>query len=133
MRFRIPAACALVLAGAFSISCGGIVDPSQNQVQTFSGSVPPGGSSRQTFSAASTGEISIKIVTLTPAAVPAIGVQWVGAGDGSCNGSLFGTQIGGPNTTVISAQIVSGNYCAIMYDYIGQAVTANYSITISHP
>ena len=87
----------------------------------------------QRFSAAKTGEISVKLVTLTPAAVPAIAVQWVGAGDGSCNGSLFGAGIATANSTVISNQIISGSYCLAMTDYIGQTVTANYTVTVSHP
>ena len=37
------------------------------------------------------------------------------------------------NATAISTQIQSGSYCLIVYDYIGQTVTANYSLTVSHP
>ena len=133
MRFRFSAALVLALAGAISISCGGIVDPSQNQTETFSGTVQPGGFSVQHFSSSKTGEISVKMLTLTPAAVPAIGVQWVGAGDGSCNGTLFGAQVTPANTTAISTQILSGNYCLVMYDALGQTVAANYTVTVSHP
>jgi hypothetical protein len=133
MRFRLSAAFVLALAGAVSISCGGIIDPSQNQVEPFSGTVAPGGGSVQKFSAAKTGEISVKMLTLTPAAVPAVLVQWVGAGDGSCNGQLFGQSIATANSTPISTQILSGGYCLFVTDYVGQTVTASYSLTISHP
>jgi hypothetical protein len=133
MRFRVSAAFLLALAGAISISCGGIVDPSQNQVDTFTGTVPPGSGSVQHFSSAKSGEITVKVVTLTPAAVPVIYVQWVGNGDGSCNGGLFQAGLGTANTTAISGQIVSGAYCIALTDYIGQTVTANYTITVSHP
>ena len=133
MRFRVSAALILALAGAISISCGGIVDPSQNQVDTFSGTVPPGGGSVQHFSATKTGEITVKIVSLTPAAVPVVYVQWVGNGDGSCNGGLFQAGLGTANTTAISGQIVSGAYCIALTDYIGQTVTASYTMTVSHP
>ncbi|MGH9144528.1 MAG: hypothetical protein ACRD2I_25605 [Vicinamibacterales bacterium] len=133
MPFRLSAAFLLALAGAISISCGGIVDPSQNTVDTFSGTVAPGGGSVQHFSAAKTGEITVKVLTLTPAAVPVLYVQWAGNGDGSCNGGLFQAGLGTANTTVISGQIVSGAYCVILSDYIGQTVTANYTITVSHP
>jgi hypothetical protein len=133
MRLRVSAALVLALAGAVSISCGGIVDPSQNTVETFSGTVPAGGGSIQHFSASKTGEITIKVTALTPAAVPAILIQWVGAGDGSCNGNLFQQAIGTANATAISNQIVSGNYCVFLSDYVGQSVTANYTIAVSHP
>jgi hypothetical protein len=133
MRFRVSAAFLLALAGAISISCGGITDPSQNQNESFSGSVAPGGFSVQKFSASKTGEISVKMGTITPAAVPALSLQWLGAGDGSCNGGLFGATIATSNTTAISNQIVSGSYCLVLSEYVAQTVTANYSLTVSHP
>src|SRR5476651_251269 len=108
MCFRFSAALVLALAGAISISCGGIVDPSQNQSQTFTGQVQPGGSSAQKFSSPKTGEIAVKVGTLTPASTQFIGVEWVQAGDGSCNGAqLFNNQFGFANTTPISTQITS--------------------------
>ena len=132
MRLRVSAALVLALAGAVSISCGGIVDPSQNQVQTYSGTVAPGGNFVNKFSSQS-GEIQVKMLTITPAAVSALGIQWVGSGDGSCNGQLWQATIAVSNTTAISTQIQSGSYCLIVYDYLGQTVTASYSLTISHP
>ena len=133
MSLRISAAFLLALAGAISISCGGIVDPSQNHVDTFSGTVPPGSGSAQHFTASNGGEIQVKIVTLTPASVPAVLVTWLGNGDGSCNGGTFQQGIGAAGTTAISGQIVSGAYCVLVSDYVGQSVTASYTITVSHP
>ena len=133
MRSRVTAALVLALAGAVSISCGGIVDPSQNTVETFSGTVTPGGVSLVRFSAPKTGEIQVKMGTITPAAVQALGIQWVGSGDGSCNGQLWQSTIATSNATAISTQIQSGSYCLIVYDYLGQTVAANYSLTVSHP
>ncbi|MCU1386059.1 MAG: hypothetical protein JWL71_4756 [Acidobacteria bacterium] len=133
MVFRFSAACALVLAGLLSMSCGGIVDPSQNQVEPFSGTVNPGSFSARAFSSSKTGEITIKMLTITPASVPYLGVQWV-QGDGtSCNGAPLQAQIAGPNSTAISAQIVSGQYCVVVSDVIGLAQPANYTLTVSHP
>ena len=133
MRSRVTAALLLALAGAVSISCGGIVDPSQNTVVPFSGTVAPGGTSLVKFSSPKTGEIQVKMLTITPAAVQALGMQWVGSGDGSCNGQLWQSTIATSNATAISTQIQSGSYCLIVYDYIGQTVAANYSLTVSHP
>jgi hypothetical protein len=132
MRFRVPAAFLLALAGAISISCGGIVDPSQNTVDPFSGTVVPGGNSLSRFTS-KTGEIQVKMLTITPAAVAALGMTWVGSGDGSCNGQVWQSTVAVSNTTAISQQIQSGSYCLVVYDYLGQTVTANYSLTISHP
>jgi hypothetical protein len=134
MRFRLSAAFMLALAGAFTISCGGIVDPSQNTVETFSGTVQPGSARAHAFSSSKTGEIQIKMVTLTPASVPYLGVQWV-QGDGTnCNGGIMQANAAVPaNSTAISGQIISGSYCVIVYDSIGLSQPANYSVTVSHP
>ena len=135
MRLRLSAALILALAGAVSIGCNGITDPSQNTVESFAGTVQPAGARAHWFSASKTGEIAIKVLTLTPASSSFIGVQWVqGANDQTCSSSaLQNNQFAGANTTAISGQIVSGPYCVIMYDSVGLTLPANYSITVSHP
>ena len=134
MAVRLSGAFLLACAGALSISCGGIVDPSQNTVEPFSGTVQPGQARSHPFSSRS-GEIQVKILTLTPASQPVIGVQWVqAAGDQSCTGGLLQVnQFATANSTAISGQINSGNYCIIMYDSVGLTQPENYSITVSHP
>jgi len=134
MPFRVSAACVLALAGALTISCGGIVDPSQNQVETFAGTVQPANARAHPFSASKNGEISVKVVTLTPASQPVIGVQWV-QGDGTnCNGGLLQVnQFASAGVTAISGQIISGSYCIIVFDSVGLTQPSNYSITVSHP
>ncbi len=135
MPLRFPAALLLALAGAITIiGCGGIVDPSQNQIQTITGVLQPGGRFDQKFSSQS-GEISVKVGSLTPASTPYIGVLWVQqAGDGSCTGNVFGNNQFVPgNTTAISASITSGNYCVSVYDPFGYPQPVSYSFTLSHP
>lgn len=134
MRLRFSAALVLGLAGAISIGCS-IAGPDQNTVQPFSGTVPVGGNASHKFSASKTGELSIKVVSLSPASSAIIGVLWVQASsDGNCNGNLLqNNQFATANSTPIVAQIISGNYCVIMYDSIGLTVPVNYSITVSHP
>jgi acetaldehyde dehydrogenase (acetylating) len=135
MRFRLSSAFLLALAGAISISCGGIVDPSQNQIETFAGTVQPTSARAHWFTTSKTGELAIKVVTLTPASSPVIGVQWVqGSSDKSCNGGLLQVnQFATANITAISGQIISGDYCVIMYDSVGLTQPTNYTITVSHP
>jgi hypothetical protein len=134
MRLRISAALLLAIAGAISLSCGGVVDPSQNTMQSFTGLVPVGGSDKHQFSVANTGELDVKVGNLSPAATAVIGVQWVGAGDGSCNGQLLqNNQFGTPNSTVISTQAPSGSYCIIMYDPGIYTQPETYAVTVSHP
>jgi hypothetical protein len=135
MRLRVAAAFVLALAGAISTSCGGIVDPSQNQVEPFAGTVQPASARAHWFTTSKTGELQVKLLTLTPASVPYIGVQWVqGGSDQTCGGGLLQVnQFASANTTAISGQIISGNYCVIVYDSIGLTQAVNYSITVSHP
>ena len=135
MSLRPSAALLLALAGALSTSCGGLVDPSKNTVESFSGTVQPGGAFAHRFSASKTGEIAIKLVTLTPSSASFIGVQWAqGSSDGNCNGGILqSNQFATANLTAISGQIISGSYCVIMFDPVGYAQPATYAITVSHP
>src|SRR5712692_4846878 len=95
MQLRFSAA--LVLAAALlGAGCGGIVDPSQNTVETFSGTIAVGGQgTAHGFSASKTGEISVKVTALTPSSSNTfVGVIWTGrSSTGTCTGqlgSLFG-------------------------------------------
>ena len=134
MCLRVSAALALAIAGAVSISCGGITDPSQNTLTPISGTIAPGQARQHPFSAANTGEIQVKLTTLTPASVPYLGMQWVqAAGDGSCTANQLQVNFAPANTTAISAQIVPGNYCIIVYDPGNLTQPASYAGTISHP
>jgi hypothetical protein len=134
MRFRFIAAFALALAGAITIGCGGIVDPAQNTVEPFTGTLAVGGSAQLKMNAAQGGELTVKVLSLTPAANAFIGVLWVDqAADGTCTGIQRGGNQVAANVTAISAQIQSGRFCVILYDvgYFTQPVT--YSVTVSHP
>jgi hypothetical protein len=62
MRFR----CALVFVAALAASaCGGVTAPSDNQTETFSGTLEPKGIKFHTFRTANSGEIS-PITALAP-------------------------------------------------------------------
>ncbi len=134
MRLRFAAA--LVVAGLITISCGGIVDPSQNTIQTFSGTFSNGAPSGQAFTAANGGELTVKLVALAPVSSTYVGIAWVYANsDGSCsNNSLFSNQFSQLNVPAISgAQIVKGSYCIVVYDVVGSSTPENYTMTVSHP
>jgi hypothetical protein len=139
MQLRCSAA--ILVAAALCVgACGGIVDPSQNQVETFTGTIPVGGQSQPVgFSAPKTGEIQVKITQLAPSTSNTfVGVLWTGRNSsGTCAGSLgavFGqnnfAQVGLP---AISTQILSGAYCLILYDVGTFTTTETYTVTVSHP
>src|SRR5258708_16895908 len=122
MQLRFSAA-VMLAATLFVAGCGGIVDPSQNITEPFSGTITVGGQgTAHGFSASKTGEISVKVTQLTPSSSNTyVGVIWTGrARDGTCPrqlGQTFGqnsfAQVGLP---AISTQIRSGGYCLILYD-----------------
>jgi hypothetical protein len=137
MRARFAAALALALAGAITNACGGIISPSQNTVETFSGTIQPAGNSGHPFSS-KTGEIQVKLTALSPVSSTFVGMSWtLAAGDGSCMGNNFGGSlfqtVAQLNVQAISTQIISGRYCLILYDYIGFTAAENYTVTVSHP
>jgi hypothetical protein len=139
MFHRLSAAL-LVTAAVSATGCGGIVDPSQNKVETFTGTIAVGGQGTpHGFSAGRTGEIQVKVTQLTPSTSNTfIGVLWTGRnGNGTCEGSLgavFGqnnfAQVGLP---AISTQILSGGYCLLLYDVGSFTTRVNYTVTVSHP
>jgi hypothetical protein len=136
MRARFAAA--IAVAGLIMMSCGGIVDPSQNQVETFSGTIAAGGGgqSAKAFTAAKGGELTVKITALSPITQTFIGVAWTqGASDGSCGGSvLFSTNFAQLNVPAISgANIIAGKYCIVVYDVGAFLAPETYTITVSHP
>src|SRR5437773_4215159 len=114
MQLRLSAAVVLA-AAVLAAACGGIVDPSQNKTDTFTGTIAPGGQGpAHGFAASKTGEISVKVTALTPSSSNTfVGVIWTGrASDGTCTGSLGGTfgqnNFAQVNLPAISTQILSG-------------------------
>src|SRR5712691_4806742 len=139
MRARFSAAVALAAAGVLSISCGGIVDPSKNQVETFSGTIIPGTGAvtYHPFSSSKTGEISVKFTALAPASSIFVGVAWVQDGSGgSCTNNLGLIQspnnFAQLNLPAISGQIISGKYCIGVFESAASPLSApeNYTVTV---
>ncbi|HEY2152811.1 MAG TPA: hypothetical protein VGH34_18520 [Vicinamibacterales bacterium] len=134
MRLRFAAI--LIVAGLITISCGGITDPSQNTVQTFSGTFSSTAPSGQAFTAAAGGELTVKLTALSPVSSSPVGIAWVYQNsDGTCSqNSLFQNQFSQLNVPAISgAQITKGSYCIVVYDVVGFTTPETYTMTVSHP
>jgi len=131
---RVPAAALLAVAGLVAASCGGITDPSKNQVETFPGTLPVGGLTQHPFTASKTGEISVKITALAPSSNALLGLSWVQAtNDGTCTQNTYQQTFAQLNFPAIAGPIVSGRYCIIVYDAIGFTAPQTYTISVSHP
>jgi hypothetical protein len=135
MGSRFRAALVLAVAGALSVSCGGIVDPSQNKVDTFSGTIAlQGNGVPHPFSSSKTGEISVKITALSPSSGTLVGLVWAQAsGPGACDGQPIQNTLAQLNIPAISNQILKGNYCIQLYDAGYFSTAQTYTVTVSHP
>jgi hypothetical protein len=136
MRSRLAAG---LLAAALCVSCSGIVDPSDNVTDTFSGTIPVQGTAipGHFFKVSKTGEFTVKVTSMQPNSTLFFGtILSQGPTNGNCTGNLpilqqnsFSTV----NTPALTGSIYSGNYCVFLFD-IGTFSTAQtYTLTVSHP
>jgi len=124
---------ALAAAGLFTISCGGIVDPSKNQMETFTGTVTPQGFTSHPFSVNKTGEISVKITALAPLNNVPLGIIWAQADSGGSCVAVIQSGVANLGIPAISGQIYSGNYCVLVYDLGILSDPETYTVVVSHP
>jgi len=130
---------ALALAGVLTVSCGGIISPSNNQVDTFNGTVTRGGISPGfAFTVAKTGEFTVKITALSPNSSAVTTVFYGTAqGDGSCSSNTPAYQQNSfvlLNAPALSGQIFSGRYCVFVWDAAASlTATTTFTLTVSHP
>jgi hypothetical protein len=128
---------ALALAGLFTVACTGIVDPSKNVTETFSGTVKVQGSDGKPFSTSQTGEYSIKVTALDPPTGAYFGVIYApSAAAGACTGNLGiynSNSFATVNITALSGSIYAGNYCVYIYDNGSFTKDENYTVQVSHP
>jgi hypothetical protein len=124
---------AAALAALFLTGCGGISDPSKNQVDTFSGAVAVGGVGPvHTFNVSKNGEFTVHFTSLTPTPTAVVGTYFGQPSGGGCG--IFTQGIAGLNHDPFSGQPVQkGSYCIQVYDSGGLAVAQNYTLTIAHP
>jgi hypothetical protein len=121
------------LAALFLTGCGGLTDPSKNQVTPFSDVVPNDGQGPvHLFSASKTGELSVRLTALSPTPSAVVGVIYGQPSGGAC-GYLTSNDFVGLNRDVLQFQIQKGNYCIQVYDSGYLAVSQNYTIQVSHP
>ena len=136
MHARCSGALVLAVAGVLTMSCG-IIDPSTNEVEAFSGTVEKGGISRGfAFTVSKTGEFSVKITALAPASSVAMGVAYAYAlADNSCSASPQALQqtIARLNAPALTGQIFSGHYCVYVYDAGELTAAVTFTVTVSHP
>ena len=138
MRLQWAAGATAAALAVIAIACGGVVDPSKNVTDTFSGTIPVQGTALgHPFSTSKTGEYTVKVTALAPSSSSFFGaVLAQGPSGGTCSGQLpilqqnsFGTL----NTPVLTGAIIPGNYCVFLFDIGAFTQPQTYTLTVSHP
>ena len=139
MRVFLGAAL-LAVAAFITISCGGsVTDPSQNQTETFNGTITPvklggnGQGQQHNFNVSAGGEYTIKVTAMTPTFSSNFGV-YLGSGSGC------GVPVNQSLTAIVGVQALTGpifqtgQYCVIVSDYYNlMTAVETYTVTVQHP
>jgi len=128
---------ALALA-AIAFACGGVVDPSKNQTETFTGTVQPGSGNfggPHTVNIAKSGEITVTVTSLTPT-IPSGTFFIIGFGQsvsGQCSLNIQVNRFAVVGSAAISGPISPGSYCVVIADEGLFTVAEDYMMKVSHP
>jgi hypothetical protein len=126
-----------VLVAVIAAACGGVVDPSKNQIETFNGTAMTASANIgiHFFNIAKSGEVSITVTSLTPV-VPTGTYFAVGIGqavNGQCASAIQVNQFSTVGLAAISGPITPGTYCAFIFDEGLFTVDEAYELKVSHP
>ncbi len=131
MRFRF--AVAVAVAALVAAACGGVTDPSKNQLETFTDTVPVGGSSRiYNFNVSNTGEFTIIVTAMSPVSNAVVGSIFGQNTSGGC-APIQQNNFTVLNAIALSGSIIKGSYCVVVYDVGALLAPENFTMTISHP
>jgi hypothetical protein len=135
MRFRLTAV-ALCVAACLTISCGGLVDPSKNVTETFSGTLEPYPSANSVmafpFTTTKSGEYSVKITALAPNTNVFLTTTYGIAQSGGC-GAIQQNPFSALNSTSLSGAITPGSWCVAIQDLGSLTTNETFTITVAHP
>jgi hypothetical protein len=128
---------ALGVAAIVTISCGGVVDPSNNQTENFSGTIQPlaaGGTGFVfPFNVSKSGEYSITVTSLTPATPNnIIGVGFGQFISGQCSPFTL-NQFAVVGRTGSAGAIQQGSWCAIVFDPGILTAPVTFQANVKHP
>ena len=133
---KVRFAAALAVAGLITVSCGGVVDPSKNVTETFSGTLDPapapGSSKGFPMSVNNGGEFSVKITALAPSATAVVGTAWYfGA---NCDQLVQANNFSTLNQPALSGAVLQkGTYCVAIYDIGTLTTSQTFTLSVSHP
>ena len=131
---------ALIIPAVLSSGCGGPTDPSDNVVETFTGTIAyvAGGTpqgSQHTFTVSNDGELFITLVTLTPALpVGKYAILALGVNSGSSCGydQTVQNNFARPGTQ-LTIPARKGAFCVGIFDKGDFTAEEAYELKVSHP
>src|SRR5262245_12190245 len=132
MLIRIAA---VVCLAAMVSTCGGVSSPSQNQVQTPSGTVSSGGAGPvHTFTVSKVGEFFVTITALAPDQNIFLGVIYGQPVTGGCGQFQVNPQAH-LNAQALGGQIEKGTYCVQVVDvgFVSPTTPTTYTLRLSYP
>jgi hypothetical protein len=122
----------LFLAAMLAGGCGGVIDPSKNEVENIPGTIAPGGLEIKEFSVSKQGEFEIRITELNNA--DAFLHMAYGPEAGGCNGSSLGDAYRQLNQAGFGGLIHPGRYCIYLRDdLLALKAASPYTLRVSHP
>jgi hypothetical protein len=124
---------AAMLAPLLVTGCGGVTDPSKNQIERFNGTVPNDGQGPvHPFNVSKSGELAVKITSLSPSPQAVVGLVFGQPSGGVC-GYITSNDFVGLNRDQFQFPIQKGSYCVQAYDSGNLTVSQNYTLQVSHP
>ena len=130
MYARFFRSLAAVLVALAASACGGIANPSNNQTETFTAIVTPGGNAGKfEFTASKSGEITVTVTNMNP---PFNGFPWVAWYASGCSGLIQENPYAQVGKSAIVGPIQKGSYCIAVLD-AGFIVPEAYTVAVSHP
>lgn len=115
-------------------ACGGIIDPSKNTVEPFTGTLQVGGTNTHNYSQDRNGEVEVTVTSVTPSPVNGtIGLALGQVLSGSCNPLAGYVATGVVNRKVQFGILNKGSYCLVVFDPGVLTVAVAYAVNVSHP
>ena len=131
MRTALAAGFAAILTTA---ACGGIIDPSDNRVVEFSGTLQVANQTEHQFSVDKNGEFSMRFTAFAPDANTAVGLAFGQILEGFCRLDPFQTNnFAQLNRTALTGPISRGTFCVLVFDSGALTAAQTYTLQVSHP
>ena len=118
------------LAGA---ACDGVVDPSQNQIETLTGTVQLQDQVIHEFNASRNGEFEVRITAMSPNQDALMGLSYGPRQGTSCLGAYQTNSFAQLNRMGLGGSINSGAYCLVVFDNGQLTAPQSYTLRLSRP